>query len=313
MPDPAPTVLYLAGTGRSGSTVLGAVVGEVDGFFFAGEVRYLWERGLVEGRLCGCGRPLTACEFWGSVLERAYGTVDIDAPSIAAEQRRATRMRRLPALLAGRPVIDDGHLGRLSRLYRALAVEAGARVIVDSSKLPAYGRLLRSVPDLDVRVVHLIRDPRAVAYSWQRLKEQPDRGTPGFMQQRSPLSTAVMWTITNGTARRLLQSSPDRFVEVRYEDFAAKPRESVGRILALVGAQGAALPFIGERDLHLSANHSVAGNPDRLDARIVTIRTDAEWVSRIGRTNELVTTVGTLPLLHRYRYAVWRRRSGGAD
>jgi hypothetical protein len=45
------TVLYVAGTGRSGSTLLARVLGEADGFVAAGELRYVWQRGLVEDRL----------------------------------------------------------------------------------------------------------------------------------------------------------------------------------------------------------------------------------------------------------------------
>jgi len=51
-------VLYILGWGRSGSTVLGNILGEIDGFFSAGELHYLWERSLVEGRACGCGRDV---------------------------------------------------------------------------------------------------------------------------------------------------------------------------------------------------------------------------------------------------------------
>lgn len=313
MPSAAPTVLYVAGTGRSGSTVLAAILGEIKGFFFAGELRYLWQRGLVEGRLCGCGQPLTQCEFWRAVLERAYGTNDIDAVAIAAEQRRATRMRRLPAALAGRTPAGREHLERLSRLYTAIASETGASVIVDSSKLPTYGYLLRSVPGIDLRVAHLVRDPRAVAYSWQREKAQPDRNEPGYMQQRSPLETAIMWTLVNGTARRVLGAGPERFVEVRYEDFAAAPRASVESILAIAGANGATAPFTGERSVTLSANHSVAGNPDRLDARTVEIRPDSEWTARISSVNAAVTTAGALPLLRRYRYPLRTRRAGAGS
>ena len=45
-PDPV-RVLYVAGAGRSGSTVLANLLGEVPGFVSVGEVRFLWERGLT--------------------------------------------------------------------------------------------------------------------------------------------------------------------------------------------------------------------------------------------------------------------------
>ena len=44
------TVLYVAGAGRSGSTLLDNLLGQIPGFFSAGELRYVWERGLIDGR-----------------------------------------------------------------------------------------------------------------------------------------------------------------------------------------------------------------------------------------------------------------------
>lgn len=40
-------VLYIAGIGRSGSTLLARALGEVDGFVAAGEVMHFFGRGLV--------------------------------------------------------------------------------------------------------------------------------------------------------------------------------------------------------------------------------------------------------------------------
>lgn len=48
-------VLSIVGYTRSGSTLLDSILGELDGVFSAGELHYLWERGLLEHRTCGCG------------------------------------------------------------------------------------------------------------------------------------------------------------------------------------------------------------------------------------------------------------------
>ena len=69
-------VLYLLGKGRSGSTLLSMALGELDGFFAAGELRFFWRRGLVEDRRCACGEHLSACPVWGAVAERV---ADLDA------------------------------------------------------------------------------------------------------------------------------------------------------------------------------------------------------------------------------------------
>jgi len=39
--EPTARVLYIAGWGRSGSTILDNVLGQVDGFFSAGELMFL--------------------------------------------------------------------------------------------------------------------------------------------------------------------------------------------------------------------------------------------------------------------------------
>ena len=40
------------------------LLGEVEGATALGEVSYLWERGFLENRLCGCGKPFNECSFW---------------------------------------------------------------------------------------------------------------------------------------------------------------------------------------------------------------------------------------------------------
>lgn len=89
--------------------------------FAAGEVRYLWQRGLLEDRWCGCGERFTRCPFWQDVLGRAFGSVTLDVPSIAAEQRRAIRLRRLlPRRQGINRGVSNAHIERLAALYREI-------------------------------------------------------------------------------------------------------------------------------------------------------------------------------------------------
>ena len=72
MPDSGTKVLYIARFGRSGSTILGNVLGEVEGFFHGGELRSIWEHGLILNKVCGCGVPFRECEMWRPVLDEAF-------------------------------------------------------------------------------------------------------------------------------------------------------------------------------------------------------------------------------------------------
>src|SRR4029078_5765586 len=66
-------VLFIAGWGRSGSTLLDRILGQVPGVFSAGELRHIWQRGVGEDRLCGCGEPFASCSVWRKVSEISFG------------------------------------------------------------------------------------------------------------------------------------------------------------------------------------------------------------------------------------------------
>ncbi|MBV8982736.1 MAG: sulfotransferase, partial [Acidimicrobiia bacterium] len=169
-------VLYIAGTGRSGSTLLARILHASGGVFAGGELRYVWQRGVLEDRLCGCGERFSRCPFWTDVIDRGFGgPAHVDAQKVVAEQRALTRLRQVPKILTtGGGGVSGEYLHTLSKLYSAIAQVSGCELIVDSSKLPSYGCVLGQVPGLDVRFVHLVRDPRGAAYSWTRAKALPD-------------------------------------------------------------------------------------------------------------------------------------------
>ena len=301
-------VLYIAGTGRSGSTLLANTLGQVKGIFNAGEIRFIWQRGLLENRLCGCGRRFRDCPLWQQILHEAVGPGTPDAEAMSRLQSRLTRVRHIPSLALRRDLsgsLDfDAYRIVLARLYRAIANTTGSDVIVDSSKLPSYGRLLGLMPEIDLYVVHLVRDSRSTATSWARIKDQPDRGVAGTMQRMSPLHSALLWNLWNSASRPLLAPPSARYLRLLYEDFVADPRGSVERIVQMLGMGDAQLPFEDSSTVVLGPNHTVAGNPDRLRSGAVVIRTDAGAAFRLRGRDQLLVTALTFPLLVRFGYPV---------
>jgi hypothetical protein len=97
--------------------------------------------------------------------------------------------------------------------------------------------------------------------------------------------------------------SPDRWLFLRYEDFVAKPKASVGEVLAFLDvlADG---PFVSEDTVQVGINHTLAGNPNRFRTGLVRIAEDDEWKSRLPRGDRLVIGAATLPFLLRYGYPV---------
>lgn len=301
-------VLYIAGVGRSGSTVLNNLLGEIEGFFSAGEFSYIWNRGFAKNRLCSCGAPFAECEVWGEVAERAFGGLGgVDGPWMDRLQKGSTRLRQLPLMLApqGRRMLESRwgpFRENLAKIYGAITAVTGSRVIVDGSKLPLYGYMLHTMPQVDPYVVHLTRDPRAVAYSWLRQKPKPVVGGLAHMPQRHPASSATEWNVGNRAARTLLGRPAARYLPLRYEDFVERPLESVRRVLDLVGEGDAPLPFISGRRVEFGVNHNVGGNPTRFRTGAVELRPDREWTLKMRPRDRRTVTALTAPFLRDYGY-----------
>jgi hypothetical protein len=309
MPADKVKVLYIAGLGRSGSTILGDALGEIEGFFHGGELNFIWEHNLIENRLCGCGAPFDECEVWGLVLERAFGGMDgIDAHEMVRLQASGTRTRHVPLMLlpGGRRMLASRlgkYTARLERLYRAIGEGTDSRVIVDSSKLPSYGYALGATPGIDLYVVHLVRDSRAVAYSW--LKEpRPDADERAYLPRINTVRSSVLWDAWNASSEALWGGDSGRYMRLRYEDFVYDPRRAVTNILGMLREDANRLPFAG-RDLELGVSHTVAGNPNRFSRGPVGLRTDEEWASLMRPWDRTLVTLLTFPLLARYGYPVF--------
>jgi hypothetical protein len=301
-------VLYVAGFGRSGSTLLGNVLGQVDGFVSVGELRSIWEYGLVQNKVCGCGAPFEKCEMWQPIIDEAFGGMGgVDPRKMIQLRESWARTKHIPLMLTppSRQLIKQRlaeYLDALERLYSAVLTTTGSRVVVDTSKFPSYGFVLGMVPSVDLHVVHLVRDPRAVAYSWLRKRLHPDPENPEYMPQRSPVGSSVRWMTRNLATEALWRRSPQRRLLLRYEDFVAEPRKAIEQVMKLVGEEKAPRPHLGEDEVELGMNHNVWGNPSRFQTGKVEIRPDKEWAYRMKPGDKRLISSLTFPLLVRYGY-----------
>jgi sulfotransferase family protein len=298
-------VIFILGSGRSGSTLVANLLGSVEGVTSVGELRFLWSRGLLQNRKCGCGEPFDACPFWRDVMADAYAKVPADARRTSDQLERVIRMRRLPRYLRGSS--DLGQMTALSdlvseleRVYRAISERQNGATVVDSSKLPTFAYLVAAVPSVDVTFVHLIRDPRAVAYSWQRVKALPDVVAGGTMQRLSVVKSSSLWNVWNATAYGMRWRR--RYMRIRYEDFVAAPQVAVREMLDLVGAGDVRLPFDDAGLALLGTTHTVAGNPSRMVRGPVAIRPDSEWEAQLPPWQRRLVTTVTAPLLPAFGY-----------
>jgi len=269
-----PPLVYIAGYGRSGSTLLEQMLARALGALALGEAsRYFRVARDPEAR-CSCGETLSACPVWRSVSlalgpdGTAVGAAELDA---LERLRRSVEASRLRGGAAARDVTGPAerryaHVMRtvFSTAAAAAATPGGApfRFLVDSSKT-AFGTVRRpqalaGPAGLDVRVLHLVRDSRGVVASMRRgLNRRMERGLPATTHLPA-LRAAAGWVAANRAAERCgKELEPDRYRRIRYEDLVEAPDavlEGLGDFLGApattAGAQGAV--------------HQVAGNRARL-------------------------------------------------
>jgi hypothetical protein len=301
-----PKVVFIGGSGRSGTTLLQDILGQLDGFFAAGEVRELWHRGAVKGRLCACGQPFGGCATWQAILERAFGGVEVEQAQELARAIESFRIAHLPRTLV--PALRraelrrlEGLLTHLHQLYRAMAEVTGCRVIVDSSKNASYGYLLAHA-GVELHVLHVVRDAPATAYSWGQRKEFE----PGhLMRRRTPSTAAVEWDAHNLSSELFLARVARSYRRLRYEDLIADPRAHLSRVVAWLGESGAALPLTGAHEVDLSVRtHAVFGNATRFRHGRVELRIDDRWRTQMPRRQRLTVAGLTAPLRRHYGYPV---------
>ena len=304
-------VLLIAGLGRSGSTLIDRALGAAPGCTSVGELVRLWERGLAEDALCGCGESFSACPFWGAVGDAAFGGwSSLDAAALVRLRSRVDRIRYLPFLVTRGPrryrAALAEYLSFVEHLYRAISTVSGDNVIVDSSKDVSTAYLLTNASTLDVRVLHLVRDPRAVAYSWTKHVTKP--GTLVEMDRYPPAKTAGWYMMFNVLIHALrVWGVPMRFL--RYEDFTRDPERHIAATLGFAGNPTPELSYVSGRTLELGAHHSMGGNPMRFQRGAIEVRRDDAWRHELPATDRRVVTALTLPLLAIYRYVPFRGRT----
>ena len=116
---------------------------------------------------------------------------------------------------------------RTTRLFEAILSQSGKKTIVDSSKLPGRAMALALVPEIDLRVIHVVRDGRGVAWSLAKAYQREVKsGLQREIKPKSVSRTALRWTMVNLETEYLFRKlGPEKVMRLRYEDFVSNPAD----------------------------------------------------------------------------------------
>jgi len=280
------------------------VCGSLEGMFSLGEVTYLpWQlyrtrdgQGSVQSQnVCTCGKQFQECSVWSEVIGDLSTLVGFDIQTrpfdfpiaLLAKQRYSrgsfdpTRLLRMGMSISVKHRLTSPIMQVLNRMSQRAVINnwmmfdkigqlQDTHYVSDSTKSPWRLWLLHKHRPDDVRVIILIRDVRAVAYSAIR------------RYQVDGLKRAAGWVRIYNRILAVLQVIPDVPVQVvRYEDLCADPEGTRAEIAKFCGLSGKAVPF----PLASKNYHMVAGNPMRYKDKIA-IRYDNAWRKELDTKNE---------------------------
>jgi hypothetical protein len=274
----AQRVAFIAGTSWSGSTLLEQGLAQLDGWVTIGEPFWIWDRAFPL-MLCECGAEFGRCEFWQAVLQEAYGRDQRAVrEEVRVQARGLWRHSILPTLAHSETVRPSQALAALGDLvtpvYDAVARLTGAATVVDASKSGLWGLALAGAPGLDVRVIHLVRDPESYLVSDGRTREVPF--PPGATRPPRPPSRSLLtWLLLHFEAD-LLTRHDTNSTTVLYEDLVHDPAGTAGAVAqAIEPTADVRHVFEGDRLVVHSTGHAIGGNPRR-PRRGPTVITDEQ-------------------------------------
>lgn len=225
-------VIYILGYGRSGSTVLNALLAHHPDITGVGELVNLPEQGWLQDGYCACGKRTSACEFWSDVTKTWSGRSAIPSPAEYWRHHRRYQGYAKGVWLGSRlSQPDQAYLNATESLLESIVSASGNTVLVDSSKVPSWLLTLAQIPEIDLRVVHLIRDGRSTLNSLrQGYRRSDEDGIQHDIPPRPGWQSSLSWSISNLLCELAALRGGLSLCRLRYEELLEAPAMALQRV-----------------------------------------------------------------------------------
>jgi len=314
------TVVYIAGYGRSGSTLLERILSSGPGFASAGEASGFPSSVLNTEICCSCGAVLRECPQWSNVIEQIEAEETLDWTGLKKRLRSYRGFRSLLAI----PLAQHGSRNACYRRYHrqfysslASTAASGSCFVVDSSK-SARGNglrpvLLSRVAGLNVVVLHLVRDGRATIWSQMRGSNRKIEAGVDPRMRWPVLRSVAGWIAANLAAQLSGRWVRERkYMRIRYEDLIDSPAETLQAIGLFLEADLSVQSDLLMNGGAIPLAHQVQGNRLRLQSRLV-LKADMEWQSKLAKRWRILFWIAAGALARYYGYGHHRRGASAED
>lgn len=292
-------LVLLIGSGRSGSTLIDLIVNMHPKVVGLGELSN-WNTKVFE-EYCACGDIVKSCPFWSKVISKV-GWSENDFKDFREYKYQFDTPKKGYVFKINEHTQSpnfDKFLSKSNEIFSAISEVSDDSILFDSSKSPQRAFNLSKSDLLDVKIIHLMRDPRGVMWSFKKsFKKDLKAGLQRDMKGTSLLKSLYSWIAINSRAFSTVKSANVPTLSVNYEAFCANPDHEINRILEFV---------LGEKpktgiDLSESMateSHVIAGNRLRMKKDIV-IKPDFDWKNNLNFFQKAFIYSLTFPLLKKF-------------
>lgn len=243
-------VIYILSSGHSGSTVLGALLGNTRNARHIGELSNLYKVSKGQLETCSCGFLPLKCSFWKQVLGAfnaklsEYGS-DFDEYEKNRKHVEGLIMRQQPSQEALKK-----YKLFASALFEILSQYSESELVIDSSKSPSRALALSKVFIDKMIIIHLKRQTNGVIYSFHR-KYDKLRIRP-FLWNLIKEHMKIIYALRNSDAEK---------IKVLYETIFEKDK-----VQYLFDKIGITTDFAADDPIYNT--HVIAGNRLRYQSQI---------------------------------------------
>jgi len=271
-------IIYIAGRGHSGSTILDILLSQSKDIHSSGQIAAGLSR-EAKGSVCSCGESTTTCGFWVNVKNEYEKDQEFHWQEMANESGKQAVFSSFPVTILSVFITEKlRKLGKAnSDLFSAISKVSNRKWVLDSSKSTPRALLILDTNKTS-KVVHLVRDPRQVILSHYWRFENWDghfttmRKTFKLHSSFIPLIiifTSISWMIGNLILHTFRLFYKDRMYLVRYEDLCDNTENTLTSLAAWLNISIDEVITLIRNKQPMKIGHYIGGNRIRMKKEIV--------------------------------------------
>ncbi len=294
------------GSGLSGSTLLNIILGMHPKIYGSGEIDNINKFGKRDYK-CSCEIQVVNCSFWSKIV--AEYIKKLGDKKFSQYQNDIHFFENFKSVFAWLNVLlgfpfhtkrKNEYMQSAYEFYKTTLNETGKSIIIDASKNPLRALVLSKNKHIDLKLIHLVRDGRAVAWAIERNKKKSGIA-------RKILRTVWFWAGVNWQAdfTKLLARTPTVFVKL--ENIVGNPKVALDKVGTALNLDLKGVSEIISDEFKIPQTHVIGGSLVRFKEKIKIVPRN-DWMTKLSSRKQRNFSLFAWISMLKYGYSIQRRK-----